>query len=350
MTESSRRSPPTTRPAGRTPAQASPAARRRVLAGLLAVAAAGTARAQSGGGAAGGFPNRPMRLVVPFPPGGASDTSARLIAAKLGERLGQPVVVENRPGATGNIATVAVARGPADGYQLLLGAAFLAVNPWLYKNAGYDPVRDLAPLGRPIDSRVVLVARPDLPPLPAFIEQAKRTSTPIRLASPGAGTLSHLGGELLRIRTGAPMTHVPYRGSVAALTDLAGQQVDVMFDAVASATPMIRGGRIKAIAVPETARNPQLPDVPTLAELGVPDIVVRAWNMMFAPAGTPPDVLETLRTHVDAVLAMPAVADDLRSKGLEVGEPTAPQAFVARLQAESDLWRRTVQAAGITLE
>lgn len=348
MIRSDDRPLPPARSAGRSPGRASRAARRRVIAGLAALAAAGAVRAQPG--AAGGFPNRPLRLVVPFPPGGASDTSARLIAARLGERLGQPVVVENRPGATGNIATTTVTRGPADGYQLLLGAAFLAVNPWLYKNAGYDPVRDLAPLGRPIDSRVVLVGRPELPPLPAFIEQARRTSTPIRLASPGAGTLSHLGGELLRIRTGAPMIHVPYRGSVAALTDLAGQQVDLMFDAVASATPMIRGGRIKAIAVPEASRNPQLPDVPTLGELGVPDLFVRAWNVMFAPAGTPADVLETLRTHVDAVLAMPAVADELRSKGLEVGDPTPPQAFVARLQAESELWRRTVQAAGITLE
>jgi len=321
--------------------------RRRVLAGLLAVAATGTARAQS---TAGAFPSRPLRLVVPFPPGGASDTSARLIAARLGERIGQPVVVENRPGATGNIATTTVTRGPADGYHLLLGAAFLTVNPWVYKNAGYDPARDLAPLGRPIDSRVVLVGRPDLPPFATVVAEAKRTSTPIRMASPGAGTLSHVGGELLRLRTGAPMTLVPYRGSVAALTDLAGQQVDMMFDAVASATPMIRGGRVKAVAVPEPSRIAQMPDVPTLAELGVPDITVRAWNMMFAPAGTPADVLAFLRTHVDAVLTMPAVADDLRTKGLEVGEATSPQAFMARLQAESELWRKTVQEAGITLE
>jgi tripartite-type tricarboxylate transporter receptor subunit TctC len=321
-----------------------------MFAALVAGAAAGAAHAQSSGGSPGGFPNRPLRLVVPFPPGGASDTSARLIAAKLGERLGQPVVVENRPGATGNIATNAVVRGPADGYQMLLGAAFLSVNPWLYKNAGYDPVRDLAPLGRPIDSRVVLVGRPDLPALAALIEQAKRTNTPIRLASPGAGTLSHLAGELLRLRTGAPMIHVPYKGSVAALTDMAGQQVDVMFDAVVSAAPMIRGGRIKAIAVPETARNPQMPEVPTLAELGVPDIVIRAWNTVFVPAGTPTEVQQTLHAHVDAVLATPAVADELRLKGLEVAGPTAPRDFVERLRTESELWRRTVQAAGISLE
>ncbi|MFM1987972.1 MAG: hypothetical protein RJA99_929 [Pseudomonadota bacterium] len=325
------------------------ARRRRVLAGLLAVATAGTARAQSTGGP-GGFPGRPLRLVVPFPPGGASDTSARLIAAKLAERIGQPVVVDNRPGATGNIATTTVTRGPADGYHLLLGAAFLTVNPWVYKNAGYDPARDLAPLGRPIDSRVVLVGRPDLPAFATVLADAKRSATPIRMASPGAGTLSHVGGELLRLRTGAPMTMVPYRGSVAALTDLAGQQVDLMFDAVASATPMIRGGRVKAIAVPEPSRIAQLPDVPTLAELGLPDLTIRAWNMLFAPAATPAEVLAFLHSQVDAVLAMPAVAEDLRNKGLEVSGVTSPQAFMARLQSESDLWRKTVQEAGITLE
>ena len=351
MTETRHRAKSSTRPAGQSETSVPLPTRRRLIAGLLAGAAtAGATRAQPAFGAASGFPNRPLRFVVSSPPGGASDTSARLIAARLGQRLGQPVVAENRPGAAGNIATSAVVRGPADGYQLLLGASFLTVNPWLYKNAGYDPVRDLAPLGRPIYKRVVLVGRPDLPAFANLLEQAKRTNAPIRVASPGAGTLSHLAGEVLRLRTGAPMIHVPYRGSVAALTDLAGQQVDVMFDAVASAMPMIKGGRIKAVAVPETARNPQLPEVPTLAELGVPGIVIQAWDAMFAPAATPPEVLETLRAHLEAVLATPEVADELRSRGLEVGEPTTPQAFIARLQAETELWRRTAEAAGVTAD
>ena len=351
MSETRLRAKSSTRPADPSATSVPHPNRRRLIAGLLAGAAtAGGVRAQPAAGAPGGFPNRPLRLVVSFPPGGASDTSARLIATRLGQRLGQPVVAENRPGATGNIATAAVVRGPADGYQLLLGASFLTVNPWLYKTAGYEPIRDLAPLGRPIYKRVVLVGRPDLPALATLLEQAKRTNAPIRFASPGAGTLSHFAGELLRLRTGAPMIHVPYRGSVAALTDLAGQQVDVMFDAVASATPMLKGGRIKAVAVPETARNPQLPEVPTLAELGVPDLVIRAWDAMFAPAATPPEILEILRTHLEAVLAMPDVADELRARGLEVGEPTSPQAFVARLRTETDLWRRTAEAAGITAD
>lgn len=351
MTEIRHRAESPTRPAGRPETTVPFPTRRRLIAGLLVGAAtAGAARAQPAPGTAGGFPNRPLRIVVPFPPGGASDTTARLIGARLGQRLGQPVVVENRAGAAGNIATIAVARSPADGYHLLAGASYLTVNPWLYKNAGYDPIRDFTPLGRPLYKRVVLVGRPDLPAFATLLEQAKRTNTPIRLASPGAGTLSHLAGELLRLRTGVPMIHVPYRGSVAALTDLAGRQVDVMFDAMASASPMIKGGRIKAVAVPETARNRQLPEVPTLAELGVPDVVIQAWDAMFAPAATPPDVLETLRTHLETVLAMPEVADELQSRGLEIGEPTTPQAFIARLQAETELWRRTGEAAGVTAD
>ena len=351
MNETRLRATPSTWPTGRFATSVAHPNRRRLIVGLLAsVATGGAVRAQPAPGAVGGFPNRPLRLVVSFPPGGASDTSARLIAARLGQILGQPVVAENRAGATGNIAAAAVVRGPADGYQLLLGASFLTVNPWLYKTAGYEPIRDLAPLGRPIYKRVVLVGRPDLPALATMLEQARRTNVPIRVASPGAGTLAHFAGELLQLRTGAPMTHVPYRGSVAALTDLAGQHVDMMFDAVASATPMIKGGRIKAVAVPETARNPQLPEVPTLAELGVPDIVIRAWDALFAPAGTPPEILEILRTHLETVLAMPDVVDELRARGLEVGEPTSPQAFITRLKTETDLWRRTAEAAGIKAE
>lgn len=351
MTKTRHRAKSSASPADRSATTVSLPTRRRLIAGLLAGAAtAGVARAQPASGTAGGFPNRPLRIVVSFPPGGASDTSARLIGAQLSQRLGQPVVVENRLGATGNIATTTVVRSPADGYHLLAGASFLTVNPWLYKNTGYDPVRDLAPLSRPLYKRVVLVGRPDLPALATLLEKAKRTNEPIRLASPGAGTLSHLAGELLRLRTGAPMIHVPYRGSVAALTDLAGQQVDVMFDAMVSASPMIKAGRVKAVAVPEQARNPQLPEVPTLAELGVPDIVIQAWDAMFAPAATPPEILEILRAHVEAVLAMPEVADELRSRGLEVGEPTTPQAFIARLQAETELWRRTAEAAGVTAD
>jgi tripartite-type tricarboxylate transporter receptor subunit TctC len=320
--------------------------RRRTLAALaLAPALLSEAGAQQAA-----WPARPLRLIVPFPPGGAADTSARLVATRLGEALAQPVVVESRPGAGGNIATTAVTRAAADGYTLLLGAAYLSVNPTLYRNAGYDPVTELAPLGRFIESRLVFIAPAGAPPLREMLERARRTGTPIRLASAGTGTLSQLTGEMLKVATGTPMVHVPYKGSGPALTDIIGGQVDLMVDALASALAQIRGGRARALAVPERARNPLLPDVPTLAELGVPDIDVRAWNAFFAPAGTPAPVLARLREEFERILATPAIADELRSRGLEIAEPIAPERFTARMQAEIALWKRIIAEAGVTPE
>lgn len=314
---------------------------------LLGSMAAGRTLAQSDSGR---YPSRPLRVVVPFPPGGASDTSARTISARLGEALRQPVVVENRPGAGGNIATVAVTRAPADGYQILLGAAYLSVNPNLYKDAGYDPARELALVSRLIESRLVVVGRPDLPSLGQLAEQARRTGTPVKLASAGAGTLSHLAGVLILLRLKAPMIHVPYRGSAPAVTDLAGAQVDLMVDATASAAPMIAAGRIKAVAVPEAAHNALFPGVPTLVELGVPDIDIRAWNAFFVRSDTPPDAIALLRGEFERVMATASIAEDLRAKGLEISDPMSPPQFATRLAVETGLWKRTMQEAGITIE
>lgn len=324
-----------------------PRLRRRALLTLLGCMAAGHALAQPD---SGGYPTRPLRVIVPFLPGGASDTSARTISARLGEALRQPVVVENRPGAGGNIATVAVTRAPADGYQILLGAAYLSVNPNLYKDAGYDPARELELISRLIESRLVVVGRPNLPSLGQLAEQARKTGTPVKLASAGTGTLSHLAGVLILLRLKAPMIHVPYRGSAPAVIDLAGGQVDLMVDSTASAAPMITAARVKAVAVPESARNALFPEVPTLLEQGVPDVNVRAWNAFFVRRSTSPEGVALLRREFERVMATPAIAEDLRAKGLEISDPMSPPQFATRLAAETELWKRTIQEAGITVE
>lgn len=310
---------------------------------MLAVPFAAHAQADS-------FPSKPIRIMVPFNAGSGSDETSRIYGEIVSKMLGQPVVVENRPGAGGNIATVAVTRAPADGYQILLGAAYLSVNPNLYKDAGYDPARELALVSRLIESRLVVVGRPDLPSLGQLAEQARRTGTPVKLASAGAGTLSHLAGVLILLRLKAPMIHVPYRGSAPAVTDLAGAQVDLMVDATASAAPMIAAGRIKAVAVPEAAHNALFPGVPTLVELGVPDIDIRAWNAFFVRSDTPPDAIALLRGEFERVMATASIAEDLRAKGLEISDPMSPPQFATRLAVETGLWKRTMQEAGITIE
>lgn len=322
-------------------------ATRRALLGLLAGVASGAAAAQSG---ASGAPARSLRIVVPFPPGGASDTTARTTGTRLGEMTGLPVVVENRPGAGGNIATASVVRAPADGQLVLLGAAYLAVNPSLYRDAGYEPRRDLAIVSRVVESRLVVVGRPDAPGLKALVERLRDTKVPLRLASAGTGTLSHLVGVSVLQRLGAETVHVPYRGSSPALTDLAGGQVDLMVDATASAAALVAASRVKALAVPEQARNALFPGVPTLAELGVPDIDVRAWNAFFVRSGTAPDVLAALRRDFERALSEPAVGEALRAKGLEVGAALEPDRFASRLAAESSLWKRTIDDARITVD
>ena len=320
---------------------------RRALLGWVALVAARAAGAQT---VATGGSARPLRIVVPFPPGGASDTTARTTGARVGELLGQPVVVENRPGAGGNIATVAVTRAPADGQQVLLGAAYLAVNPSLYRDAGYEPRRDLAIVGRLVESRLVVVGRPDAGGLAELVDRARATRTPIRLASAGTGPLSHLVGVSMLQRLGVEAVHVPYRGSSPALTDLAGGQVDLMVDATASAAALVAASRVRALAVPESTRNPLFPGVPTLAELGVPDIDVRAWNAFFVRSGTPPDALAALRRAFEQAMSEPAVIDALRAKGLEVGAALEPARFDARLASESALWKRTIDDARITVD
>jgi len=295
------------------------------------------------------FPVKPIVLIAPFPAGGPNDTVARVVGQQLSLLLKQPVNVDNRSGAAGHLGTSVFLNAPADGYTLLVGAAYLVVSPHLYKNVKYDATRDLIPLASPVDSMLVVVSHPASPDLKTLIARAKTTGTPIRMASPGTGTLSHLGGELLKLVSGAPFILVPYRGTAAAQSDVIGQNVDLMIDGVSSALPLIRAGRMKALAIPDEARNPLLPDVATVAELGYPGVVVRAWNAFFAPAGAPREVVERLSADLSSILARPDIAQELRSRGLE---PTtlSPARFRERIAAESALWARVIREAGVTVD
>lgn len=297
---------------------------------------------------AAGYPTRSITLVSPFVAGGPNDIVGRTIAESLKDSLKQPVIVENVPGAGGLIGTRKVLAAPADGYTLLIGAAYLVTAPYLYKNANFDPVRDLIPLSPPVESSLVFVSGMHKD-LMSLIQSAKQTGKPIRLASPGAGTLSHLGGEMLRLAANAPIAHVPYRGVGPALADLLGGHVDLMLDGVSSSLPQIRDGRLNALCVPDEHRNPLLPDVPTTAQLGFPTVKIRAWNGIFAKAGTPSGVLEVLTTEISKIVNRQEVAGQLKNRGLEPSPMTAA-AFKQRLAAEADHWKTFIETARITVE
>ena len=312
------------------------------LAGLAGLVPTTRARA------ADAFPSRPITLVTPFAPGGPSDIVARTVAEKLAEAVKQPVVIENVTGAGGILAVRRVLSGTTDGHQLLLGAAFLATAPHLYKSATFDPVRDLVPLSPPVESLLVFVSGQG-GDLKALIQKAKQSGQPIRAASPGAGTLSHLGSEMLARAAGVPVIHAHYRGVGPAVADVIGGHADMLLDGISSSLPLIRDGKLKALAVPDEKRNPLLPDVPSTVELGFADVKVRAWNAIFAPAAVPAPVVEQLSGELMRILARPEVVRDMGARGLEPATIT-PVAFRQRLASETAYWKALIAAAKISLE
>ena len=297
---------------------------------------------------AGAYPTRTITLVSPFVAGGPNDIIGRLIAEPLREALGQPVVVDNASGAGGLIGTQKVLSAPADGYLLLIGAAYLPTAPFLFKAARFDAANDLIPLSAPIESQLVFVAGPQAD-LQTLFANARRTGTPLRIANPGTGTLSHLGAELLRLEANVPAVQVPYRGVGPGLTDLMGGQVDLMLDALPTSLPLVRSGKLKALCVPEQVRNPLLPDVPTTTELGWGAVQVRAWNALFARTGTPAAIVERLRAELTKIVASTTVRDGLSKRGLEVGSGD-PSAFRQRIVTEAARWNTVIQRAGISIE
>ncbi|WP_064573236.1 Bug family tripartite tricarboxylate transporter substrate binding protein [Cupriavidus gilardii] len=322
-------------------------ARRALLAAMAMLCAAAVPALSAS--AAEAFPSKPIRLIVPFTPGGTTDILARLVAQKAGEALGQPMVVENRPGAGGNIGAEAAARSAADGYTLLMGTLGTQVtNQFIYPRMPYDSAKDFAPVTLVANSPNVLLVNSTLPAnsIGELIALARREPGKINYASTSTGGSPHLSGELLSMMAGVKMQHVPYKGAAPAMTDLLAGQVNLMFDNLPSALAQIQGGKIKALAVTGVKRASVLPSVPTVRESGLPDYEVNSWFGLLAPAGTPPERVRRLQQAVDKVLAMPDVRKRIQELGAEPGGEGSA-AFAAQIKADTDKWARVIRSAGI---
>jgi tripartite-type tricarboxylate transporter receptor subunit TctC len=321
-------------------------------AGVLLLAAAlgiGPARAAD---AAAGFPDRPVRLIVPFPPGGGTDILARPVAQKLGEKWGQPVIVENRAGAGGNIGTEAAARAPADGYTLVLGTVGThAINQSLYRHLPYDAVRDFAAITLVANTPNVLVLNPAVPArsVQELIALAKARPGALNYASPGNGTPPHLAAEIFKSMAGVSITHVPYKGSGPAMTDLLGGQVQMMIANAPVVLPYIKSGKLVGLASTSAARPAMLRDLPTLSEAGLKGYEADTWYGLFAPAGTPPAVVDKLNADVVAVLKSPEIQAFFAQQGAEVIGDSAADAS-AKVRAEVEKWHGVIQAIGLKLD
>jgi tripartite-type tricarboxylate transporter receptor subunit TctC len=316
---------------------------KRLLAILLC--AATSALAQT-------YPAKPLKMIVPYPPGGGNDTLGRLFAAKLADRLGQPVVVENRPGAGTLIGTEAAAKSPPDGYTILLSSiATHALSPNLYSKVPYDPVRDFAPVTLLGIAPTVLVVRSDLPArdLAEFVAAAKAKPGGFTYASGGNGTPPHINGEVFKAVAGVDLLHVPFKGGGPALVDLMAGRVDVMLDTAASAMPHVRSGKLRALAITGPKRSPEYPDLPTFAEAGLAQYDTNAWYSVHAPAGTPPEVVRRLNAELVASLKEPDVQARFKQLSTDpVGN--TPEEFAAFVRAELDKYARVIKSAGIRLD
>jgi tripartite-type tricarboxylate transporter receptor subunit TctC len=316
-----------------------------VLALVIALGVASTARAET-------YPSRPIKIVVPFPPGGATDILGRIVGQKLQETWGQPVVIDNRPGAAGNVGMGQVAKATPDGYTLVMGTAPThAINRHLYAKLPFDPEKDFAPVTLVAAVPNILVVTPSLPAtsVKELIALAKSQPGRLNFGSSGSGATHHLNGELFKIMTGVDMVHVPYKGSAPALADLMGGQIQLMFDNMPSALPQVKAGKLRALAVTSAKRSPAAPDVPTMAEAGVPGFEATAWFALFAPAGTPGDIVTQLNTTIAKHLTAPDMRDRLLTMGGEFN-PMTPEQFAAFIRAESVKWGEVVKKSGARID
>ena len=325
----------------------------RVAASLsLAVVLAGSLPAQAQpASAAPKYPSKPVRLLLAFPPGGASDFLGRLLALRMADALGQPVLVENRAGAGGNVGAEVVARAPADGYLILLGNnAILAANAALYPKLNFDPVRDFAPVVLVALQPNILVVHPSLPAtnVKELVALAKRRPGELNYASSGSGLAGHLAGELFNSMAGISMVHVPYKGGGPALADLIAGQTQVMFATASSVTAHVRSGRLRALATTTARRPTGFPDLPTVAEAGVPGFEASTWHGLVVPSGTPRPIIDQISASVNTSLRQP----DLREKFLAAGaEPAGgtPEAFAEYIRVEVPRWEKVIRQSGATL-
>jgi len=320
----------------------------RVLCATLALVGAalvaGHASAQS-------YPSRQVRIVVPFPPGGTSDILARTIGARLSAPLGQPVVVENRPGAGGNIAADHVAKAAPDGYTLIMGTSSLAISQSLYQKLTYNLLQDFAPITQAVNYTNLLVVHPSagVSNVGELLALAKAKPGALSYGTAGNGTPPHMTGELFKSYTGVNILHIPYKGGAPAIADLVAGQIPMMFDNVPPLLPHVRSGRIKPLAVTSLARIQVLPDVPTLHELGLKDFDAVGWNGLLAPAGTPREIVSRLHSEVVRVLRTPEVRDQLTSQGADI-VGNSPEEFAAWIRAEVKKWAEVVKVSGAKID
>ena len=313
----------------------------------LALVSAG-AQAQA---AAANYPNRPVKLVVPFAPGGFTDVVARILGQKLSLAMGQQFIVENKAGAGSTIGSDYVAKSPPDGYTLLMVSSTHVISPWIYKSLPYDPIKSFAVVGKLVDSPYVLLVNPKVQArdVQEFIALAKAAPDTIHYASSGNGSAQHLMGGLFVALTGAPLKHVPYRGSAGAATDLVAGVVESSFAAVPNALAQVPQGRLKALAVTTAKRAPQLPDVPTMQEAGVAGYDASVWLALLAPAGTPQEIVARLNAEVVRLINTPDTRKALFDAGVEPA-PSSPEAMSEYMVEELARWGKVVKDAGIKLE
>ena len=324
-------------------------ARRALVAALLGIVAAA---ALPPGAAADSFPSKPVKLIVPFPPGGPLDTTGREIAQKLTESWSRSVIIENKPGAGGNIGADFVAKSPPDGYTVVMGALSThAVNPSLYPRMPYDAKKDFAPITLVAITPSVLVVNPSLPvhSVQELIEYAKAHPGKLSFGSGSIGSAGHLAGELFKVDAGVDMVHVPYKGAAPAMQALLAGDTQLMFDNLASAMSQVKAGKLRALAVTTKARSPLAPDLPTMSEAGVPGFDISTWFGLMAPAGTPPDVIAKWNADVTKVLSAPAMRAQLAAQGAEAA-PDTPSEFARFIDAELVKYAKIVKASGAKVD
>ena len=299
------------------------------------------------------YPAKPVRIIVPFSPGGVTDNSARVIAEPLAARLGQQVIIENRPGASGNVGTQLVAQSAPDGYTLVLGFdGTMVINPHVFAKLPFDTLRDFAPVTKLGDGALLLVSHPSLPAknLAGFIAYAKRSKSAVfPSGTSGTGGTPHLAGELLKQRTGIALDHIPYKGGGQAIIDVIGGQIPLVFTAIATGQQFVKSGRLIGLGVPSAKRSAALPEVPTFIESGQPGFVITLWTSVLAPARTPRPVIDKLQREIAAVLQTDAVRERYLTLGIDpVGN--TPEQFADQIRADLARWEKVVKAANIKLE
>lgn len=318
---------------------------------LLTAMAASSVMMTSGRAFAQNFPSQPIRIIVPFPAGQASDVITRILGDRISPAIGQPIVVENRPGAGGNIGTEAGARAPNDGHTLTIATAALPISKLIYRKLAFDPIADFAPVTRMTITPLLLVVSPKLGvnSVAELVALAKKNPGKISFASSGLGTSHHLSGELFATLAGVQLLHVPYKGSPPAHIDMMSGQVDIMFDNIVAVGPHVKQGTLKALATTTKERIPTMPDLPTMAEAGYPAFEAVAWFGVLAPKGTPSPVIARLNTEFGKALAMPDIRQRLSDMGAQVA-PDTPDEFGKFLVAEVAKWEPVVKRAGVMLD